>query len=118
MNPLRSFQNAKLGVKLALGFVIMLSISLALVANDQRSMSSSEESFADFDRIATNSLLIANVEKGLLGTAVSARDYLLYPTPANMEKLDSSRQIFARCAKNRTKRDQEPGKNSHLDGNG
>ncbi len=94
MNPLRSFQNAKLGVKLALGFVIMLSISLALVANDQRSMSSSEESFADFDRIATNSLLIADVEKGLLGTAVSARDYLLYPTPANMEKFNSSRQIF------------------------
>ncbi|GEO38711.1 methyl-accepting chemotaxis protein [Skermanella aerolata] len=94
MNPIRGFQNAKLGVKLGLGFVVMLSISLTLVANDQRSMSSSEESFGDFGRIATNSLLIANVEKGLLGTAVSARDYQLAPTAENMAKLDSSRQLF------------------------
>ena len=94
MNPLRSFQNAKLGVKLGLGFVVMLSISLMLVANDQRSMSNAEKSFDEFGRTATNSFLIADVESGLLNAAVSMRDYLLSPTSENLEKLNNNRQVF------------------------
>ena len=94
MNPMRGFQNAKLGVKLGLGFVVMLSISLMLVANDQRSMSNSEESFNEFGRIATNSLLVADVESGLLSAAVSVRDYLMSPTSENLEKLNNNRQAF------------------------
>jgi methyl-accepting chemotaxis protein len=94
MNPMRGFQNAKLGVKLGLGFVVMLSISLMLVANDQRSMSHSEESFDEFGRIATSSFFVADVESGLLNAAVSMRDYLLSPTSENLEKLNNNRQTF------------------------
>jgi methyl-accepting chemotaxis protein len=92
MNPIRGFQNAKLGVKLGLGFVIMLLFSLTLVVSDQRSMSDVEEGFDDFSRIAHNSMLIRNVESELLNTALSARDYLLTQTPGNAEKLKKSQQ--------------------------
>jgi methyl-accepting chemotaxis protein len=94
MNPIRGFQNAKLGVKLGLGFVIMLLFSLTLVVSDQRSMGDAENSFDDFSRIAHNSILIGNVESELLNAAVSTRDYLLSQTPENAEKLRKNQASF------------------------
>jgi methyl-accepting chemotaxis protein len=86
-------------MKLGLGFVVMLLISLILVANDQRSMSDSEASFGDFASIATNSVLVADVESSLLAVAVGARDYQLSPTPQNKEKFNKGVQAFKEALK-------------------
>ncbi|EWY41307.1 methyl-accepting chemotaxis protein [Skermanella stibiiresistens SB22] len=86
----------------------MLLISLILVVNDQRSMSDSEANFGDFSLIATNSLLVADVESALLTVAVGARDYQLSPTPQNKEKFNTGVQAFQEALKGARDRVRNP----------
>jgi methyl-accepting chemotaxis protein len=99
MNISSSFQNAKLGVKLGLGFAIMLFFSFCLVMIDQRSMSHVEESFEEFSNLAHNSMLVRDVESGQMNTAVSALIYFMTPSPENAEKLRKNQQTFQAALK-------------------
>ncbi|MGF7213742.1 methyl-accepting chemotaxis protein [Skermanella aerolata] len=91
---LNKFNDLKLGSKLGLGFFIMLLLSFGLVVFNQTSMSSIETSSTELNRIASNSLLIRDVESGLLNVAVSSRDYLISPSSENRDKVKKNQAAF------------------------
>jgi hypothetical protein len=99
LGQIRVYDTARLGVKLGLGFVIMLFFSFCLVTIDQRSMGDVEESFGEFSGLAHNSMLVRDVESGLLNTAVSALTYFTTPSPENAEKLRKNQQTFQAALK-------------------
>jgi methyl-accepting chemotaxis protein len=102
------FNNFRIGTKLFLGFAIVILISIALNFFNQGSLIHVETSYDEFSHISHSTILINNIETSLLTLAISMREYMMFSSEENYDKIKQSERNLSESINSAKKYDAHP----------